>query len=276
MDSTMCQNYALVRNDPSPFLAKGISRLAYLLLGISPITTLSLMRPRGRLFAISEEAVAPMRHDFPGILAHGTGCRFVRRVRAALVLTVLLLPSLTIAQTEETGRGLKIVLLEGAGAINNIRLHRARDPVVQVVDAATGAPVKDAAVTFLLPATGPGGAFAASGRTLTVLSDEKGLATGRGLVPNEMAGKFEILVTVSFHESSAKAVITQTNAEPAEEASKGSSKKFLLIALIGGAVAGGAFAAMGHGGSSTLAQSSVSSPSGAVIIPGVPVFQPPH
>ena len=119
--------------------------------------------------------------------------------------------------------------------------------------------------------------FTASGRTLTVLSDEKGLATGRGLVPNQIAGKFEILVTVSFHESRAKAVITQTNAEPAEEANKGSSKKLLLIALIGGAAAGGAaLAAMGHGGSNASAPSPTSSPSGALIIPGVPVFQSPH
>jgi len=218
-----------------------------------------------------------MRDDFSGIFAHGTRGRFVRRVAPALVFTLLLLPSLTIAQTEAPNPGLRIVPLEGANAINNIRLHRARDPVVQVVDETTGAPIKDAAVTFLLPATGPGGEFAASGRTLTVLSDEKGLAAGHGLVPNQIAGKFEILVTVSFHESRAKAVITQTNAEPAEEASKGSSKKLLLIALIGGAAAGGAaFAAMGHGGSNASAQASPSSSSGALITPGVPVFQSPH
>src|SRR5437870_1227163 len=71
------------------------------------------------------------------------------------------------------------------------RQHRAKDPVIQVTDE-TGAPLKDASVTFLLPDTGPSGAFGASGRTLTVLTDEKGQATGRGLVPNQVAGKFEI------------------------------------------------------------------------------------
>jgi len=83
----------------------------------------------------------------------------------------------------------------------------------------------------------------------------------------------------SYREQRARALITQTNATPAEAAGGSSSKKFLLIALIGGAVAGGAFAAMGHGGSSTAspgAPAQVTNPQGAVILPGIPVFQPPH
>lgn len=209
---------------------------------------------------------------FPG----GIGGRPARRAGVVLVLSWSLLVPSTAAQTEVPPPSLKIVVLEGAEAINNIRLRRARDPVVQVVDE-TGAPVKDSFVTFQLPATGPSGVFAASGHTLTVLTDEKGQAAGRGLVPNQVVGKFEILVTASFHENKARVVITQTNAEPAEAVSSGSSKKLLLIALIGGAVAGGAaFAAMGHGGSSAPAQPPLSSQPGALIIPGAPVFQPPH
>ena len=196
---------------------------------------------------------------------------------AVLVLAWLLPLSSALAQTPPPP-DLKIVVLEGAGAINNIRQHRAKDPVIQVSDD-TGAPVKDASVTFLLPATGPSGVFGASGRSLTVLTDEKGQAAGIGLVPNQVAGKFEIHVVASYHEQRARALITQTNATPAEAGSGGSSKKFLLIALIGGAVAGGAFAAMGHGGSSPASPSApaqVTNPQGAVIIPGIPVFQPPH
>jgi hypothetical protein len=188
-------------------------------------------------------------------------------------------PSTTISSETPPSPGLKIVVLEGAGAINNIRQHRAKDPVVQVTDE-TGAPVKDASVTFLLPATGASGVFGAGGRTLTVLTDEKGQAAGRGLVPNQVAGKFEIHVVASYREQRARALITQTNATPAEAAGGGSSKKFLLIALIGGAVAGGAFAAMGHGGGSSAASpgtpAQITNPQGAVIVPGIPVFQPPH
>jgi len=201
---------------------------------------------------------------------------FSRRVHsgAAFMLVWLLSLSSGFAQTEPPP-GLKIVVLEGAGAINNIRQHRAKDPVIQVTDE-TGAPLKDASVTFLLPDTGPSGAFGASGRTLTVLTDEKGQATGRGLVPNQVAGKFEIHVAASYHEQRARVLITQTNATPAEAAGGGSSKKFLLLALIGGAAAGGAFAAMGHGGNSASSPSAPTNTQGAVIVPGVPVFQPPH
>jgi len=203
---------------------------------------------------------------------------------AVVVLACLLPLSFALAQTPPPAPApapppdLKIVVLEGAGAINNIRQHRAKDPVIQVADE-TGAPVKDASVTFILPDTGPSGMFGASGRTLTVLTDEKGQAAGRGLVPNQVAGKFEIHVVASYREQRARALITQTNATPAEAAGGGSSKKFLLIALIGGAVAGGAFAAMGHGGSSSPSASipaQVTNPQGAVIVPGIPVFQPPH
>ncbi len=219
--------------------------------------------------------LAPWRH----------ACWEGARSAAALMLVWLLPLSAALAQTPQAAPAqtpppsdLKIVVLEGAGAINNIRQHRAKDPVVQVADQA-GAPVKDASVTFLLPATGPSGVFGASGRTLTVLTDEKGQAAGRGLVPNQVPGKFEIHVVASYREQRARALITQTNATPAEAAGGGSSKKFLLIALIGGAVAGGAFAAMGHGGSSTASPGApvqVTNPQGAVIVPGNPVFQPPH
>src|SRR5690242_6874644 len=101
MDSMLCQKYALVRNDPSPFLKKSILSEGTL---CQPTGIFRAWHssdydafpdaPRGWLFAISEEAVAPMRRDFPGIFAHGAGGRFVRQVRTALVLTLSLLPSL--------------------------------------------------------------------------------------------------------------------------------------------------------------------------------------
>jgi hypothetical protein len=53
----------------------------------------------------------------------------------------------------------RIEVLEGDGAINNIRLHRAKEPVVRVVDQ-DGHPIPNAAVTFLLPGKGASGTFA--------------------------------------------------------------------------------------------------------------------
>ena len=187
------------------------------------------------------------------------------RAGAALFLSVFL----SSAQTT----GLKVVVLEGQGAINNVREHRAKEPVVQVVDDGS-APVSGATVSFQLPDNGPSGAFGTGERMLNVVTDAKGQAVGRGLKPNQAVGRFGIRVTVSYRGQTASTTIFQTNAAPAGAASSsGGSKKFLWIALVGGAAAGGLVAARGHS-SSTPSVSVV--PPGTVLVPTNPVFQPPH
>jgi hypothetical protein len=55
-----------------------------------------------------------------------------------------------------TGAGrIQIVIVEGEGAINNIRQRVAREPIIQVEDE-NRRPVAGAAVTFLLPNQGAG------------------------------------------------------------------------------------------------------------------------
>jgi hypothetical protein len=110
---------------------------------------------------------------------------------------------------------------------------------------------------------------------MMIQTDEKGQAVGRGLRPNQTAGRLQIRVTASFHGQTAGAMISQINAEPAGATSGGSGKKFLILALIGGAAAGGIAAAMG--GRSSGSQSPVTnSPPGTILAPGTPVIQPPH
>lgn len=169
--------------------------------------------------------------------------------------------------------GIKIVIQEGQGAINNIKERRAKEPVVQVLHE-DGEPAVGATVTFLLPDTGASGAFNDGAHVLTVQTDAKGQAVGRGLRPNQTAGRFQIRVTASFHGQTASAVIAQINAEPA--AGGGGSKKFLIIALIGGAAAGGLVAAMGHKSGGSTAPPTVTNPPGTVLVPGTPSIQPPH
>jgi hypothetical protein len=170
----------------------------------------------------------------------------------------------------------KILGLEGEGAINNIKLGRAKEPVIEVVDQ-TGAPIKGATVTFILPDTGPSGMFWDQSRILTTVTDEKGRAAGRGLHPNNLVGQYQIRISASYAGQTAHAMMVQTNAEPATVARGGSSKKFLWIALIGAAAAGGAVAAMGKSSSSGANPSSFPSTApGAVITPGNPSFWPPH
>jgi hypothetical protein len=163
----------------------------------------------------------------------------------------------------------RIEVLEGDGAINNIRLHRAKEPVVRVVDQ-DGHPLPNVAVTFLLPTQGAGGTFADGKTFITVMSDKDGQAVGHGLRPNGNAGQFQIRVTTSLEGQAATTNISQTNAEPA--AGKGSSKTLLIVALVGGAAAAGAAVALGKGKSSS---STTTTNTGAVISPGSPTFGPP-
>jgi hypothetical protein len=166
-----------------------------------------------------------------------------------------------------------IRVVEGAGAINSIKLRRGHDPVVQVVDA-SGEPIAGAAVTFLLPASGPSATFGDNSLSLTAQTDRRGMAAAHGLRPNRVEGQFRIRVTTAWSGQSVSATLTQTNAEPV---AKSSNSKWIVIAVVvGGAAAGGAAAAM-HGSSSSntpaTGGSSTSGPSS--IVAGTPSFGPP-
>ena len=194
--------------------------------------------------------------------------------RTARYLSAALIYLLLAASTDAQTPGIKIVVVEGQGAINNIQQHRAKEPVVQVTE--DQKPIQGASVTFMLPDDGPSGVFGNGARMMTIQTDEKGQAVGRGLRPNQTAGRLQIRVTASFRGQSAGAVISQINAEPAGATSGGGSgKKFLILALIGGAAAGGIAAAMG-GRSSSSPSPRNSSPPGTILAPGAPVIQAPH
>lgn len=141
--------------------------------------------------------------------------------------------------------GLRLVIIEGDGAINNVRQRVNRDPIVQVEDE-NRRPIAGAAVVFFLPDQGPSGTFANGMRSLTVTTDAQGHATATGMRPNNQAGQLQIRVTASFQGQSATAIITQTNVAGggAGGASAGGmstgAKVLLTLAIIGGAAAAGA------------------------------------
>jgi hypothetical protein len=184
--------------------------------------------------------------------------------RAALVWVVLF----AFIRPMLAADSLNVRVLEGEGAINNVRSRMARAPVVEVQDA-QGIPVAGASVTFQAPATGPGGVFG-SERVLIAQTDASGRAVGIGLVPNSIAGPFQIRVTVSYQAQMASATINQVNASPSESKS---SKKLLWVALAIGAGAGGALAAT-HSGKSSSTPSTTGS--GATLVAGSPTFGPPQ
>jgi hypothetical protein len=182
----------------------------------------------------------------------------------------VLLVGCLLAQAQESAVGIQVV--EGDGAINSIRLRRAHDPVVRVVDAG-GEPVAGAVVTFLLPATGPSGSFGESGLSLTVQTDSRGMAAGRGLRPNGIAGQFRMRVTTSWQGVPAAATLVQTNAEPVIKSGHG--KTIAILAVVAGAVAGGA-AVAARGGKSTPADQASTGATGGSISAGTPSVGPPH
>jgi hypothetical protein len=187
---------------------------------------------------------------------------------------VLLAATCASGQTPGPSRDLKIVVLEGNGAINNIAAQKARDPIVKVVDG-DGAPVANATVTFTLPSSGPGGAFLDGQKSTTVRTAPDGTAATHGLKPNKTAGQFEIRVVASAGPETARASVMQTNAMAAGE--KSHAKAYVILAVIAAGAAGGAIAAT-HGGSSSAAPPAAAAASGAggAVVPGSPSFGPPR
>jgi len=170
----------------------------------------------------------------------------------AMLLSGLLALSLApgvVAQ--DTVAKLNLVIVEGEGALNNIRQRTAREPIVQVEDE-NHKPVAGALVIFALPGRGAGGTFADGSHTLTVTTDQQGRAVARGLRPNSEKGQYQIHVTASYSGLTAVATITQTNvlaAGAGGAAAAGISGKLIAVLVIAAAAAaGGAIYATHSGG----------------------------
>ena len=175
---------------------------------------------------------------------------------------------------------LTISILEGEGAINNIRQRTAREAIVQVQDE-NHKPVAGAAVTFFLADHGASGVFANGSQSMTVLTDANGQAAMRGMVPNQMAGKMEIRVSARLGNLNADAVITQTNAAGAAAAGgaaiSGKAIALIVVGVVAAAVVGVVLAT--RGGSSTSTSTTIptgpSTPAAVTITPGTPTVGHP-
>jgi len=144
---------------------------------------------------------------------------------------------------------LNINVIEGAGAVNNVRTRAAHELAVEVDDE-NDHPVPGAVVTFVAPNEGPGGSFAGDTQLLTVMTDQDGRAVAGSYRPNGAVGDYKIQVTATLGDQTATASISQSNQAPA--LAKKSNKKVLLIVAAAAAVAVGAGAGLaGHGSSSS-------------------------
>lgn len=164
---------------------------------------------------------------------------------------------------------LKVVVLEGEGAFNNIKQKAARNILVEVRDLQDRT-VAGAQVVFTLPFEGPSGSFADRSRVFRATTDANGRATTEGYIPNTTEGRFNIRIDATQGAREGHTVISQSNtlaggvSVPGKTG--GSNKKLLLIVLIGGAAAGGAFAAA-HGGGHSSASATPPAPTSLTIGP---------
>ena len=188
--------------------------------------------------------------------------------RVFLVLLVVLNLFQPPAWSQQAITGLSITIVEGEGAINNVRQRVNREPIVQVEDE-NHRPLAGVAVVFLLPNQGATGTFPDGSRTLMTVTDNQGRAVARGIRPNNQSGPMQIRVTASFQGLTASSVITQTNTAGAAASGAGLStgaKWAIILGIAGAAAAGGIFAATHGGGSSPT----TTTPPPIVITPGTP------
>jgi hypothetical protein len=160
---------------------------------------------------------------------------------SAVLLACIPMPAQILkANPEGSPQKLFISVLEGEGALNNIRERDAREPVVQVTDE-NHKPVAGALVLFLIHDGGNGaGATFSGAQSLTVTTGPDGLARTSGLQVGRNPGSYTIAVSASIgavvaeqaiiHQSN---VITALNSTASTSASAGGSATTSTVATHG-------------------------------------------
>jgi len=137
---------------------------------------------------------------------------------------------------------LNIVVVEGEGAINNVKERTARDPVIRVEDE-NHKPIAGVAVVFTLPTEGATGQFGNGAKNLTVMTDDKGVAAGKGLKLNQVDGKVPIHINVSYRGLTASTTMTEFAVLPpgvkAKTSHGGHGGLIAVVVIVGAAAAGG-------------------------------------
>jgi hypothetical protein len=199
------------------------------------------------------------------------------RFKHLLTLTLCFNLTVPAVLAEDVPTRIEVAVVEGEGVINNLRQRVAHDPVVKVEDDAHR-PVVGAAVVFTLPVSGASGEFGNGSRTLIVTTDKGGLAAAHGLKTNQIAGKLQIYVTVSYRGLRARTLISQFDMSGPDGAPthKGSGKVWIILAIAGAAAAGGFVAATQKGNSSAGVNPTAAAPAAIGITVGTGTIGPPR
>jgi hypothetical protein len=163
---------------------------------------------------------------------------------AVLLCLSMVVPFTAPAQVNNRlpSRTLTIAVLQGDGAIHDLRAGTATFPIVEVRDEAMK-PVAGAEVTFELPASGPGGEFAGGASTAHAKTTTAGQARAPEFTPNKREGRFFIQVTARLGDRVGTVRIEQTNsvnpvatrkAADRGSAAAGPSKLWRVLAIAAG------------------------------------------
>lgn len=154
-------------------------------------------------------------------------------------------PSGAVTVVTNQPKALLITIIDGEGALNDVRTRTAREPIVEVDDE-NHKPVAGALVVFAIDNGGSGTPFAsfAGAQSISVPTDAAGRATAKGFQITQHKGKFHISVHASLGQLEVSEVIAQTNIAGllAGSTAGGTLAKLAshkLFWIIGGVAAGG-------------------------------------
>ena len=116
------------------------------------------------------------------------------------------------AVTAAAPHALFIDILQGEGALNDVRARTAREPIVEVTDE-NHKPVAGVTVLFVIDSNGGGGLGATfnGAQAFSMTTGADGQAFGRGFQLTRTTGKFHITVDARQGNLHTRSVINQTN-----------------------------------------------------------------
>jgi hypothetical protein len=205
--------------------------------------------------------------------------RFGSQVLASglvLGLAANLAGPLSLAQTLPVS--ITISTLKGDGATGRVRQRSSQDPVVRIVDD-KDTPISGAAVVFTLPTEGATGAFGNGAKTVTIVTDNGGIAAAQGLRFNQIPGKVPVHISASYKGLTARANIVQLSEAPAgyKPGGGGSGKIIAILAVLAAGGAGGAIYAASQKSGSVPPASAPPAPVPAIsLTPGTGSLAPPR
>jgi len=186
------------------------------------------------------------------------------RFRITFFSTALLL--LAASAFGQTRGFLKVAVIDGDGAFNDIKNKIGHPPAVEVRDESNDV-VAGAEVVFTMPALGPGGTFANGQRSMKATTDGRGIATAESFRPNPTEGRFAIAVAASYMGKQGTATVGQSNTL-ASSGGHSNKKLWIILGVVGGGAVGAILAT--HSSSSSGGAAAATSISVGPVIVGGP------